>query len=96
MLDKLELFDRALFLAINACHAPILDNVMYYISQIWVFAETKHRTGYEYPAGARNGPQSKFSSAGFAGRKVSSGSPLKPAEARICLKFSHFSALFYN
>lgn len=38
MLDKLELFDRALFLAINACHAPILDNVMYYISQIWVFA----------------------------------------------------------
>ena len=38
MLDKLELFDRALFLAINAFHAPILDNVMYYISQIWVFA----------------------------------------------------------
>jgi undecaprenyl-diphosphatase len=38
MLDKLELFDRALFLAINACHASILDNVMYYISQIWVFA----------------------------------------------------------
>ncbi len=38
MLDKLELFDRALFLAINACHAPVLDNVMYYISQIWVFA----------------------------------------------------------
>jgi undecaprenyl-diphosphatase len=38
MLDKLELFDRALFLAINACHTPILDNVMYYISQIWVFA----------------------------------------------------------
>ena len=38
MFDKLELLDRALFLAINACHAPILDNVMYYISQIWVFA----------------------------------------------------------
>lgn len=38
MLDKLELLDRELFLAINGLHAPILDNIMYYISQIWVFA----------------------------------------------------------
>lgn len=38
MLDKLELLDRELFLAINGLHAPVLDNVMYYISQIWVFA----------------------------------------------------------
>lgn len=37
MFEKLELFDRALFLAINGLHAPILDNVMYYISQIWIF-----------------------------------------------------------
>ena len=38
MLEKLEFFDRQLFLAINHCHAPILDNVMFYISQIWIFA----------------------------------------------------------
>lgn len=38
MLDKLELLDRELFLAINGWHAPVLDNVMFYISQIWVFA----------------------------------------------------------
>ncbi|MBL7936055.1 MAG: phosphatase PAP2 family protein [Bacteroidia bacterium] len=38
MFDKLELFDRELFLAINGFHAPMFDNVMYYVSQIWVFA----------------------------------------------------------
>ena len=38
MFDKLELFDRELFLAINGFHAPLFDNVMYYVSQIWVFA----------------------------------------------------------
>lgn len=38
MFDKLELFDRELFLAINGFHAPVFDNVMYYVSQIWVFA----------------------------------------------------------
>jgi undecaprenyl-diphosphatase len=38
MFDKLELFDRVLFLAINGFHAPMFDNVMYYVSQIWVFA----------------------------------------------------------
>lgn len=38
MLDKLELLDRELFLAINGWHAPMFDNIMYYVSQIWVFA----------------------------------------------------------
>ena len=38
MLDKLELLDRELFLAINGWHAPMFDSVMYYVSQIWVFA----------------------------------------------------------
>ena len=37
MFDKLELLDRELFLAINALHTPLLDNVMFYVSQIWVF-----------------------------------------------------------
>ena len=37
MLDKLELLDRELFLAINGWHAPMFDNIMYYVSQIWVF-----------------------------------------------------------
>lgn len=37
MLDKLELLDRELFLAINGWHAPMFDSVMYYVSQIWVF-----------------------------------------------------------
>jgi undecaprenyl-diphosphatase len=37
MFDKLELLDRKLFLAINGCHAPLLDNAMFYISQIWIF-----------------------------------------------------------
>lgn len=38
MLDKLELLDRELFLAINGWHAPMFDSAMYYVSQIWVFA----------------------------------------------------------
>jgi undecaprenyl-diphosphatase len=38
MFDKLELLDRELFLAINGFHAPIFDSLMYYVSQIWVFA----------------------------------------------------------
>jgi undecaprenyl-diphosphatase len=38
MLDKLELLDRQLFLAINGWHTPLFDNMMYYVSQIWVFA----------------------------------------------------------
>lgn len=38
MLDKLELLDRQLFLAINGWHAPMFDNLMYYVSKIWVFA----------------------------------------------------------
>ena len=37
MLDQLELLDRNLFLFINAFHAPVFDNVMYYVSQMWVF-----------------------------------------------------------
>jgi len=38
MFDKLELLDRELFLTINGFHAPMFDNLMYYVSQIWVFA----------------------------------------------------------
>jgi undecaprenyl-diphosphatase len=38
MFDKLELLDRELFLAINGFHAPVFDSLMYYVSQIWVFA----------------------------------------------------------
>lgn len=38
MFDKLELLDRELFLAINGLHSPMFDNVMYYVSQIWVFS----------------------------------------------------------
>ncbi len=38
MFDKLELLDRELFLAINGFHAPMFDSLMYYVSQIWVFA----------------------------------------------------------
>jgi undecaprenyl-diphosphatase len=37
MFENLELIDRQLFLMINKCHAPILDNVMFYISKVWVF-----------------------------------------------------------
>lgn len=38
MLDKLELLDRELLLAINGLHSPLFDTVMFYISQMWVFA----------------------------------------------------------
>lgn len=38
MLDQLELLDRHLFLAINACHSTFMDVVMWYVSEIWVFA----------------------------------------------------------
>lgn len=38
MFDKLELLDRELFLTINGFHAPMFDSLMYYVSQIWVFA----------------------------------------------------------
>lgn len=37
MLEKLEILDRKLLLAINSCHSPTFDNLMYYISQTWVF-----------------------------------------------------------
>ncbi|MCD6018834.1 MAG: bcrC [Bacteroidetes bacterium] len=37
MLEQLELLDRHLFLAINACHCPIMDIVMWYVSETWVF-----------------------------------------------------------
>lgn len=38
MLDKLELLDRELLFAINGLHSPLFDTVMFYISQMWVFA----------------------------------------------------------
>ncbi len=37
MLDKLELFDKQLFLAINGWHSPMVDAIMFYISAMWVF-----------------------------------------------------------
>lgn len=37
MLEKLELLDRQLFLWINSCHSPVFDNVMFYVSETWVF-----------------------------------------------------------
>jgi len=38
MFDKLEFLDRQLFLGINHCHAPLWDDLMFYISKGWVFA----------------------------------------------------------
>lgn len=37
MLEKLELLDRQLFLWINSCHSSVFDNVMFYVSETWVF-----------------------------------------------------------
>lgn len=37
LFDTIETFDRNLLLSINALHTSILDEVMFYISQIWVF-----------------------------------------------------------
>ncbi len=38
MFDTLKQFDRILLLKINALHSIMFDDVMFYISQIWVFA----------------------------------------------------------
>jgi undecaprenyl-diphosphatase len=37
MFNQLELIDRQLFLTLNGLHTSEFDNVMYYISQTWVF-----------------------------------------------------------
>ncbi len=37
MFNQLELIDRQLFLMLNGLHTSEFDNVMYYISQTWVF-----------------------------------------------------------
>lgn len=37
MFETLEQIDRSLFLLINSWHSVLLDDVMYYISQMWVF-----------------------------------------------------------
>ncbi|MBC7695710.1 MAG: phosphatase PAP2 family protein [Burkholderiales bacterium] len=38
MLDQLELLDRQLLLIINACHSPLIDLLMWYVSGIWIFS----------------------------------------------------------
>lgn len=37
MFETLEQIDRSLFLLINSWHSVLLDDVMYYISQMWIF-----------------------------------------------------------
>jgi undecaprenyl-diphosphatase len=37
MFDALEQIDRSLFLLINSWHSVLLDDAMFYISQIWIF-----------------------------------------------------------
>lgn len=37
MFETLEQIDRSLFLLINSWHSVLLDDVMFYISQMWVF-----------------------------------------------------------
>jgi undecaprenyl-diphosphatase len=37
MFESLEQIDRSLFLLINSWHSVLLDNVMFYISQMWIF-----------------------------------------------------------
>lgn len=37
MLESLKLIDRSLLLAINSYHSSFMDNIMYYISAVWIF-----------------------------------------------------------
>jgi undecaprenyl-diphosphatase len=37
MFESLKLLDRDLFLCLNGCHSWLTDELMFYISQIWVF-----------------------------------------------------------
>lgn len=38
MFETLEHIDRSLFLLINSWHSVLLDDAMFYVSQIWIFA----------------------------------------------------------
>ena len=38
MFESLELLDRRLLLFLNGCHTVLLDEFMFYVSQIWIFA----------------------------------------------------------
>lgn len=38
MLESLLEFDRYLFLLINGAHSPFLDELMYFVSKVWIWA----------------------------------------------------------
>lgn len=37
MFELIENFDKQLFLWLNGMHSPLLDDVMYYVSAMWIF-----------------------------------------------------------
>ena len=68
MFELLKSYDREIFLFINGCHTPILDDFMFYVSEIWIFAPLF--LGWMYLIYKKTGIKKLFILLGFFGLLV--------------------------